>query len=378
MKRIFLVLGLLALTALPVTTGAQSREQASAELDAVRERINALTDELEKDTRRRSRAERELTSVEKSEQTARRELSTTRKQLRKSRSRQADLEKQSRQQRKELDAQRQVLAQQLRVAYISGNEEWLRVVLSQQDATGLGRRMTYYNYLSRQRAQTIDAVSAGIDELEATQEEIRLEMAKLAELENEATEKLAEIADTRGERAELVARINADIDGKDAEIERLQAQASELTELVAALARVIQQMPDMNAEPFAGQTDSLEWPVKGKLLKTFGAPRADGRLKWDGVLIAAPAGSNVGAVYHGRVVFSDWLDGMGLLTIVEHGEGYMSLYGHNQALLKEVGEWVAPGEAIAFVGDSGGQANAGLYFEIRKDGKPVNPANWIR
>jgi septal ring factor EnvC (AmiA/AmiB activator) len=95
-------------------------------------------------------------------------------------------------------------------------------------------------------------------------------------------------------------------------------------------------------------------------------------------MLQAPAGSTVRSVYHGRIVFSDWLDGMGLLTIIDHGGGFMSLYGHNQALLRDVGEWVSPGEAIAYVGDSGGQANSGLYFEIRKDGEPVNPARWIK
>jgi septal ring factor EnvC (AmiA/AmiB activator) len=266
----------------------------------------------------------------------------------------------------------------LRVAYINGNEEWLRVSLSQQDATSLGRRMTYYTYLSQQRRETIEKVAAVLVQLDEIKEEISAEMARLGKLEAQATDKLEEIAETRTERAELVARIKADISSKDAEIERLQAQAKDLTKLVEALARVLPKMPDTNAEPFAGKAASLSWPADGPILKSFGQSRADGRLKWEGVLLGAPSGSVVRSVYYGRVVFSDWLDGMGLLTIIDHGAGYMSLYGHNQDLLKEVGEWVDPGEAIAHVGDSGGQAAAGLYFEIRKDGKPVNPKRWIR
>jgi septal ring factor EnvC (AmiA/AmiB activator) len=238
--------------------------------------------------------------------------------------------------------------------------------------------MTYYGYLSRQRRVTIEKVTAALGQLEKIQAEISKELAQLAKFEAEATEKLAEIAATRTERAELVNKINADIRSKDAQIERLQAQASELTNLVEALAKVLPKMPDLDAEPFAGQAASLAWPTDGSVLKNFGDSRAYGRLKWEGVLLGAPAGTVVRSVYHGRVVFSDWLDGMGLLTIIDHGAGYMSLYGHNQDLLKEVGEWVDPGEAIAHVGDSGGQAAAGLYFEIRKDGKPVNPKRWIR
>jgi murein hydrolase activator len=194
MKRIHIVLALLALMALPAISAAQSRDKASAELGAVQKRIKALTTELEKDGRRRSRAERELAEVEKSEQQTRRELSTIRQQLQTSRNRQDELEKQSRQQRAELDKQRQTLTEQVRVAYASGNEEWLRVLLSQQDASSLGRRMTYYNYLSQQRARTIVAVTEGLAELEATQEEIRRATASLAKLEAGAATKLEEIS----------------------------------------------------------------------------------------------------------------------------------------------------------------------------------------
>ncbi len=132
------------------------------------------------------------------------------------------------------------------------------------------------------------------------------------------------------------------------------------------------------AEPFAGQTANLRWPAQGRILHRFGQPRADGRMKWQGVLIGAAEGSEVKAVYNGRVVFADWLDGLGLLMILEHGDGYMSLYGHNQTLLREVGQTVTKGDVIAEVGDSGGQPTPGLYFEVRKNGSAVNPSSWIK
>jgi septal ring factor EnvC (AmiA/AmiB activator) len=375
------MLSKLLLSLLMVLTGtayAQTREQANEELQAVQGQIQELRADLEKQGRRKSRAERELAEVEQSERRARNELTKVRKQIAGSRRRQSELEQQLADQRAELAAERAALARQLRVAYINGSEEWLRVALNQQDATGLGRRMTYYGYLSRQRSATIAAVAAVLNSLETTRAEIERELARLADYEAEAADTLENIADMRGERAGLLARINDDIRSKDAEIERLQAQAAELTELVEALARVLPQMPALDAAPFAGQADSLAWPAKGPVLKNFGQSRADGRLRWKGVLLGAEAGSTVRAIYHGRVVFSDWLDGMGLLAIIDHGDGYMSLYGHNQDLLKEVGEWVGPGDSIAHVGDSGGQAAAGLYFEIRKDGQPVDPGRWIR
>ncbi|MCP4275199.1 MAG: peptidoglycan DD-metalloendopeptidase family protein [Gammaproteobacteria bacterium] len=361
----------------PMVNAEPTRAQANAELEQVRGRIEGLRKEIEDDGRRRSRAEKALAKVEQEEQKARRELAQTRKQLDATRTRQGELEQQLIRQESDLETERAALGQQLRVAYINGSEEWMRVALSQQDPSSLGRRMAYYGYMSRQRSSTIANLRLLLLELEKTRKYIEREARDLLKLESDTSNQLEEIADTRGERARLVAKINKDIASKDTEINRLQAQAKDLSELVAALARVLPAMPNVDAEPFAGQTSQLRWPVKGKVIKRFGQSRADGRLKWQGVLLDAPAGSNVRAVYHGRVVFSDWLDGMGLLIIIEHGDGYMSLYGHNQDLLKEVGDWVAPDETVAHVGDSGGRAAAGLYFEIRKNGEPVNPGKWM-
>ncbi|MDP6150150.1 MAG: peptidoglycan DD-metalloendopeptidase family protein [Gammaproteobacteria bacterium] len=378
MRKCICVLAMLSLLAGSVVQAQASREEASAELEAVRDRIDALRVELEREGRQRTRAEQALARVEQSEQKARRELADVRARLSETGRRQRELERQADRQRAELEEQRRVLSKQLRVAYINGDEEWLRVALNQKDATGFGRRMTYYGYLSRQRSSAIEILRKTIIKLELTRLEIQEKARELAKLEDSAAKKLEDLAETRAERAKLLSKISSSIDSKDAEISKLQAQAAELTELVASLARILPEMPAFDAAPFAGRTASLSWPADGPVLKNFGQSRADGSLRWTGILLGAPAGSEVRAVYHGRVIFSDWLDGMGLLTIIEHGDGYMSLYGHNQDLLKEVGEWVSPGEPIGHVGDSGGQATAGLYFEIRKDGDPVNPRSWIK
>ena len=248
----------------------------SAELQQVRKRIDTLTDELEQQGRKRSRAERELAETEKSEQDARRQLTEVRAELGQSRDRQAELQQQSVRQRQHLEEQRSMLAQQVRMAYVQGNEEWLRVALNQEDVTALGRRMTYYSYLSRQRGETIRDVTAALAELEATRTELEAELQHLIALEARAAEKVEEIARMRATRSTLVSQISADIRNKDAEISRLQAQANELTELVEALARVVPAMPETGAEPFAGKTASLNWPVKGAVQRRFGAPRAGG------------------------------------------------------------------------------------------------------
>jgi len=378
MNRTFFALLVTVLLGLPMIAPAQTREKADADLQSVRKRIENLRKELEGQGRKRTSAERELAEVEKAEQQARRELDSIRTQLRESEAKRAELQQQIDAQYAELQAQRAMLSQQLRIAYINGTEEWLRVALSQQDATAVGTRMTYYSYLSKQRSATIAKVNEAIVQIEQTQEEIDSEMLRLTDLESGAQEKVKEIAASRDERSALLKKISSSIESKDSEIDRLQAQAAELTKLVKALARVVPQQLPANVKPFAGQAARLTWPVDGRILKNFGAPRADGQLKWDGVVLGVPAGSTVKTVYSGRVVFAEWLAGLGLLAIIDHGGGYMTLYGHNQALLKDVGEQVKTGDSIALSGDSGGQAVPALYFEIRKDGKPVNPANWIR
>jgi septal ring factor EnvC (AmiA/AmiB activator) len=150
-----------------------------------------------------------------------------------------------------------------------------------------------------------------------------------------------------------------------------------LAELVVQLTELTAGFPVDTEKPFGTLKGTLAWPVQGRVAGDYGQPRGGGPVKWSGVLLEASAGAPVRAVYHGRVAFADWLPGLGLLLIVDHGGGYMSLYGHNEALLKEPGDWVEPGETIAQVGDTGGQSRPALYFEIRQNGEPINPRPWI-
>lgn len=369
---------LLLLTLSLTVAAQQTRDEAAAELAEVRQRLETLQADLERDSGRRSAAERELREVERAEQQARRALAAAEVEVRTATARQASLQEEVHGQEAELERQRELLARQLRAAYISGGGERLQLLLREPAASELGRQLVYYDYLARQRSAEIAEVNDAVAVLRETQAELAQQLDTLRELKEVAAGRVTEIGARRAERAEVLARISADITTRDAEIARLNSQAEELSQLVAALTAALPELQMTSAEPFAGQADQLDWPADGPLLKTFGQPRADGSLKWQGVLVGADPGAEVRAVYHGRVVFADWLAGMGLLTIIEHGDGYMSLYGHNQDLLKPVGAYVTPGETIAHVGDSGGQASAGLYFEIRKNGEPVNPQRWMR
>jgi septal ring factor EnvC (AmiA/AmiB activator) len=356
----------------------QSREEATADLEAVVSQLKALNRTVEKQRKQESKAKQELASVEKAEQKARAKLNGIRKEQKTIAARQTELERQAGKQEQQLAEEREILAGQLRAAYINGREEWLRMTLSQEDPVSLSRRQTYYSYLSQARAQLVENVLAKLAELEVTRAEIAVAAAELAELEADVETQLAEVRSRRKEREQIVVSIAAEISSQDQQIASLKAQEGKLRDLIKALDRMLAESKMNNAEPFAGQTASLRWPAQGRILHRFGQPRADGRMKWQGVLIGAAEGSEVKAVYNGRVVFADWLDGLGLLMILEHGDGYMSLYGHNQTLLREVGQTVAKDDVIAEVGDSGGQPRPGLYFEVRKNGSAVNPSSWIK
>ncbi len=157
----------------------------------------------------------------------------------------------------------------------------------------------------------------------------------------------------------------------------MQIQERELQQLLSGLQHALVDFPMVVRDPFAGQKGSLSWPLRGRLVNDFGQPRAGGRLQWQGVMLGAERGTEVRAVYHGRVAYADWLPGMGLLMVIEHGDGFLSLYGHNESLYREVGDWVEAGETIGTVGDSGGKLLSALYFEIRRGVTPLNPHQWL-
>ncbi|MGB5626061.1 MAG: peptidoglycan DD-metalloendopeptidase family protein, partial [Woeseiaceae bacterium] len=276
-----------------------------------------------------------------------------------------------------LDEESVALAAQVRAAYLSGSQEKIRLLLNQRDPATLGRLMAYYRYLNDYRAENIEAVIAEIRELDVLRAQIAAEAARLDELAKTRYAELTRLNLSQEERATLLASLREKIKSEGQEVERLAAQEKDLTRLIAELTSILSDYPIRSEQPFSEHKGKLTWPVAGALMHDFGQPRMGGKIKWNGVVLAAPRGREVRAVYHGRVAFADWLAGMGLLVIVDHGEGYMTLYGYNETILKQAGDWVAPGDVIATVGDSGGQSEAGLYFELRSGTQPVNPRRWI-
>jgi septal ring factor EnvC (AmiA/AmiB activator) len=278
-----------------------------------------------------------------------------------------------------LESERRSLSALLRSAYALGSDQYIRMLLDQEDMARMGRTLSYYGYLNRYRIRRLQDFSERARRLEALRLEASEETQRLAMLaaRQEATRDKLETA--QAQRTALLADLEATISGREERLTELRQDAEALRALVEQLERRALVLPeaDVAKVSIAKRRGTLAWPLgRGRILRRFGQTKGDGGQRWDGVLLAAPEGSEVHAIHHGRVAYADWLRGFGLLIIIEHDEGYMSLYGHNQTLFKEPGEWVDDGEAIALSGSSGGQRNSGLYFAIRHQGRPLNPERW--
>jgi septal ring factor EnvC (AmiA/AmiB activator) len=368
---------LLAAAALAQGPSADTTKVKELELEEVREKISQLKKSM--DLRA---AERD--TITGSLQKAEVQISEKRLSL-------ADLERQrvfSVRKKEQLDAEmvdRELelaeemggLAAQAKAVYTNGGQERVKLLLNQQDPAELGRLLVYYKYMSDYRGNNISAVSEHINILATLRVEAADEQKRISSLAKAQSAELRELGARQAERQQLLASLNKRIESEGSAIKRLGEEERDLARLIAELTSILSDYPITSEEPFSSLKGRLTWPVGGRLLHDFGQPRAGSTVKWNGVVLAAPRGREVRAIYHGRVVFADWLAGMGLLVIVAHGEGYMTLYGYNETILKSTGDWVAPGDAIATVGDSGGQSEAGLYFEIRKGTSPVSPRTWV-
>jgi septal ring factor EnvC (AmiA/AmiB activator) len=278
----------------------------------------------------------------------------------------------------DLRLQQQILRRHLHAAYVMGREERLKLLLSQEEPGTVSRVLAYYEYLSKARARRIASIRERMAELYSMQQEIGRQQEQLGVLREQRRSDREQFMVLRLRREALIEELGRSLTGQDEQLRTLKRDAERLQQVVEQLDKVAEQAEAEKSKPIKARRGSLAWPLKGRLISRFGSRRAASGLTWDGVVIGAPEGAPVKAVYHGRVAFADWLRGFGLLLILDHGDGYMSLYGFNQTLLKETGEWVDEGEAIALVGDSGGRNHAGLYFAIRHRARPHNPRNWCQ
>lgn len=277
------------------------------------------------------------------------------------------------------DAQRARVAEELRKAWASGGDSSLKLLLNQEDPEALARVLTYYRYIAAARSEALAGFRETLAELSAVEATAAARRDELGTERDALVARQRELAAARDRRREAVAALAASIAERDAQLARLARDAEALEEVLGEIEAAIRDLAiPANYQPFTAARGSMPWPAAGEHANRFGRPRNQGKMRWRGVTINAEAGSTVQAIHHGRVVYADWLRGSGLLLVLDHGEGYMSLYAHNQSLLKDVGDWVTAGTPIATVGASGGRERAALYFEIREGGKPVDPARWCR
>jgi septal ring factor EnvC (AmiA/AmiB activator) len=373
---------LLASLAAAPLPGAPAHPEADTrkteeQLQAVKSEIERITREVSSEQVERDRLTRELKAAELSVGRAREILSDVRRERSEGAARRAALAAEKRAREGELGENRAALAGQMRAAYLIGRQEPLKLLLNQKDPALAGRMFAYYGYFGRARAGQIKLIEDDVRRLAELDHELEAEDLKLAELEKEQRAQLTGLEQARTQRSHVLANLEAQSHSRAQNLERLRGQQAGLEKLLRELRAAMERYPVEGNDAFTRLRGKLAWPVSGRLVARFGETRAGG-VRWDGVLVATERGAAVKAVCPGRVIYADWLPGLGLLAIVDHGDGYLSLYGHNERLYKAAGEQVAAGDTIAAAGDSGGSPRPELYFEIRKGGKPVDPRPWFK
>lgn len=370
------VAALLAAAAAPLHADSSADKQR--ELEQVRKRIGKLRNDIDADVQKRDKVMARLRDIERLRGSVRSNLARLRTERESSEARQQALLTQQEERARQLAGERQSLGAQLRAAYLNGRQERLKMLLSQQDAAMLGRQSIYYHYFVAARLQQLQRVEEHLQELQRLQHAVTQESSYLRSLEEKRNDELRSLEGALAERQQLLGSLQQQISERGSQLGRLQREEQALVSLLEELQRVLADFPVESQKPFASLKGQLSWPVNGRVGGDFGEPRAGQNMAWNGVLIEAARGDYVRAVAHGRVAYADWLPGLGLLIVVEHDGGYLSLYGHNERLDKGAGDWVDAGEVIATVGDSGGQPRPALYFEIRRGRQPLNPHPWFK
>lgn len=365
----------------PEPREAQPRDAARAEADLKRLRgeIERIRGQVARDAAERDRLARSLREAEKAAVAARTALDKLRGERSERERRRDELAGERRGREAELMRTREALAAQARAAHVLGREDPLRMLLDQGDPAQADRLLAYHAFFGRARADQVVRIDTAVREIERLDAEVAEEQRRIVKLEERQTSEVGRLDKARAERGEVLAALTAESKARAAALQRMQREQDALERLLRELRRAAaaQQSPADGKSPFAALRGKLGWPTAGRVTARFGEQRA-GALKWDGVMIAAERGTPVRTVHRGRVVYADWLAGLGLLMIIDHGGGFLTLYGHNEQLFRAVGDVVSPGDTVASVGDSGGRPSPGLYFEIRQAAKPIDPTPWFR
>lgn len=369
-----LCLGLLFATGV---IAAKKAEKKEADLQQIKARIESVRKTIQADTTKRDALLGQLENADLQIQSAREQSSEIRQRRVDSERKLAELEHERVEIEQKNHQQRAALASELRLAYMNGQEEQLKLLLNQQDPVELGRMLAYYGYFGRARADRIAAIRDHLNHLELIAADAATETQRLREIEQQQRLQVTRLAQARQQRAQTLTAIQTKIRARGAELTNLQREAATLEKLLEELRRASEDFPLLSPQPFGKLQGKLPWPAKGKITARFNQLRAGGPLRWQGIVIDTEPSTQVRAPFHGRVVYADWLAGLGLLVVLDHGGGYLSLYGHNEQIYRKVGDVVAPGDALGIVSEKADGA-AELYFEIRKGKQPLDPQQWLR
>ena len=345
--------------------------QAKAKLGIVRARIAELTKHVGDELRQRDGLSARLRETELVITAQRRRLDTLRAEQAAAERRRTELRAEQSRERTALQAERAALAAQVRAAYMIGRQEQLKLLLNQGNPAGLGRTLTYYEYFARERSAKIEVIQGQVARLLELVTDIEAQSAQLKSLEADAAHEMEGLEHARADRADALKALTRQVASGNQELGRLRHEEQVVEALVADLSRLMQDFPTDSTVSFASMRGKLPWPVQGRVTARYQEQHTK-----NGEMIEAGRGTKVRAPYFGRVVYADWLQGLGLLLIIGHSGGYMTLYGHAEVLYKSVGDWVAPGDVIAAMSDAAG-ADPQLYFEIREGRKTVDPAGWL-
>jgi septal ring factor EnvC (AmiA/AmiB activator) len=348
--------------------------------------VKALKEEIAGINRWLADAEEDRSELEQTLANAEREISRLtreRRELQEQRRQQARELDQLEQSEKELDnrlrQQRTALRRQLRGAWMEGRAPAIKVLLNEANPEEIARTMTYYEYLSGDNLRRLETFNETLAELKATRQQKLQAQAEVIRLEEQVSERQQSLKTQKTSREQALAALKQDISERRDERSSLEADRDRLEKLLQEVEEAIASIPSpTETEPFNQRQGQLDWPAPGKLVATYGGSMAQGHLRRNGILLNTEEEAEVQSVHYGRVVFANWLRGFGMLTIVDHGEGYMTLYGHSSSLLTSPGDWVRAGETIALAGRTGGTEDPAVYFELRHNGKPQNPIGWLQ
>jgi len=360
------------------------------ELENLRKRIASMQLEMDRTSESKSEAADALRESERAISNINRKLSKIAAQQRAADHKLGTLQEQQQKLNAVIARQQVLLGKLLYQQYLGGKQEYPKLLLNNQDPNQVARDLHYYRYIARNRAIWLASLRDDLAELDAIGTAAREQRTELASLRSEQAVQKKSLEKEKRSRKRMLSKISSQLSQQRREISRLQRDENRLAQLIEKITEMLAQpkskslfrndnLPDnrFDGNPFDQLKGKLTLPVRGEITNRFGTPRPESTVKWKGLFLRTSSGQTVKAIAAGQVVFADWLRGFGNLLIIDHGDGYMSLYGYNETLYKEVGDIVHGGDTIAAVGNSGGNENFGLYFELRHKSKPLDPIQWM-